>query len=174
MGMWNMEIEEALVTVINNLENGYATGTVWKQIPGVNTTEFGVPTLGSLSKTFGTKTCPKTHLQAIVLASELSITNGAPLSPALRGIQETLIELRHLKDQQNSQLSGPRASAHLLCILPILGIGGGYLLGANPIQIMVSNPVGNLAALAGLLFLLIGSLWTRRLIQNASEQSNFT
>lgn len=168
-----MEIEEALVTVINNLENGYPATAVWKQIPGVNTTEFGVPTLGSLSETFGTKTCPKTHLQAIVLASELSITNGAPLSPALRGIQETLIELRHLQDHQNSQLSGPRTSTRLLCTLPAFGIGGGYLLGADPIQIMVSTPVGNLTALAGLLFLLIGSLWTRRMIQAASKESTF-
>ena len=62
-----------------------------------------------------------------------------------------------------SSLAGPQATARMLALLPVLGIGLGYLLGADPITWFVTDPLGIPVLLAGALLTGAGVLWTRRI-----------
>jgi tight adherence protein B len=67
-----------------------------------------------------------------------------------------------------AELAGPRASAQLLAVLPLVGVGFAAALGAHPVHVLLHTPVGVGCLLAGLLLDATGVLWTRRLVSAAT------
>ena len=65
-----------------------------------------------------------------------------------------------------SQLSGPRATAGLLAVLPVLGLGMGAAMGARPWHVLTATGPGRLALLLGVGFDLLGVMWTERLTRS--------
>ena len=59
--------------------------------------------------------------------------------------------------------AGTRATAGLLAVLPLAGIGVGYGMGADPLHVLLHTPVGAGCLLAALLLQLAGLGWTARL-----------
>jgi tight adherence protein B len=65
--------------------------------------------------------------------------------------------------------AGTRATAGLLAVLPVAGIGVGYGMGADPLAVLLGTPLGAGCALAALLFQVAGLVWTDRLSRLGGE-----
>ena len=60
-------------------------------------------------------------------------------------------------------MAGPRATARLLALLPVLGIGFGMLLGGDPLAWLMTSTIGRLCLAGGILLTLAGLWWTGRI-----------
>ena len=100
------------------------------------------------------------------LASE---TYGASLSPMLKEVIGVSRRRHRATQQLRAQLAAPVAGAKLLAGLPLLGMGLGFLLGANPIAWLLGSPVGWVVALVAIAFETLGLLWVRRIMRSATN-----
>lgn len=66
-------------------------------------------------------------------------------------------------------LAGPRATAQVLSVLPVAGLGLGMLMGADPFGVLLSTPLGALCLGLGAGLTAAGRWWSDRLVRNASE-----
>jgi tight adherence protein B len=66
-------------------------------------------------------------------------------------------------------VSGARASAALLAVLPVLGVAMGVGLGAAPLEVLFHTSVGHGALAAGTVLTAVGVLWTEHLISGAER-----
>ena len=80
----------------------------------------------------------------------------ADLASALRDEQAHRAEV-------TAQLAGPRATARLLAMLPVLGLSLGAALGARPLSFLFGSVPGLACLLAGVDLDAAGLWWTRRL-----------
>jgi len=72
---------------------------------------------------------------------------------------------------REAALAGPQTTARLLLALPLLGLLLGVVLGANPLEVMLSGGVGTMTFLVGALLLLAGRWWISRLVAAAANDS---
>ena len=68
-----------------------------------------------------------------------------------------------------AELAGPRATGKVMAVLPLGGIGMGYLLGGRPIQFLVEGPLGWACLLGGVSLACGGVLWVDQLACVAEE-----
>jgi tight adherence protein B len=64
-------------------------------------------------------------------------------------------------------LAGPRSSAAVLTGLPMLGIGLGAAMGANPLHFLLRTPTGTVTCCAGVLLDAGGVLWMQWILRRA-------
>src|SRR5262249_56441804 len=69
-----------------------------------------------------------------------------------------------------AELAGPRATARLLALLPLVGIAMGQALDAEPLRMLLTTPWGRLALVAGISLEVCGTWWVNR-IANTVERS---
>ncbi|PRW63408.1 type II secretion system F family protein [Actinopolyspora mortivallis] len=72
-----------------------------------------------------------------------------------------------LAREVEAKLAGPRATATVLTGLPVLGLLLGQVSGADPLDVLATDPVGQLLLLVGTVLLCAGVLWIRRLTEAA-------
>ena len=106
------------------------------------------------------------ELAACLLVSERS---GAPLAGVLSRYASALEAAQDADDARSSAWTGPRATVRLLSWLPLGGFGLGFLLGTNPISIVVGTTGGRLAGITGAVFWCAGYFWSRKLVQRAES-----
>ncbi|MET4059813.1 tight adherence protein B [Arthrobacter sp. UYP6] len=106
-----------------------------------------------------------TELAACVSVSERS---GAPLAGVLGRYAAALEVGLDNQAARETAMAGPQATVRLLTWLPAGGMGLGYLLGADPVGILLGSPVGWLAGAAGVVLALIGRVWSRALVRQAA------
>lgn len=106
------------------------------------------------------------ELAACLLVSERS---GAPLAGVLSRYAYALEAAQDADDARKSALAGPRATVRLLSWLPLGGLGLGYLLGTDPVSILVGTTGGRLAGIIGAVFWSAGYFWSRKLVQRAER-----
>lgn len=95
-------------------------------------------------------------------------TAGDGLAAAVDRLADGLRARRAHERAVHAALAGPRASALLLALLPLAGIGLAAGLGADPLRVLFSTPWGTTCLLAGLGLDAGGWWWTRRLTDSAS------
>jgi tight adherence protein B len=98
---------------------------------------------------------------------------GADAGMALAGVLDRVAADLHAEQDHrrtvDTVLAGPRASALMLAGLPLVGIGLGVAMGAQPLDVLTSSPGGQLLCLAGVLLDVAGLLWMRRLLARAER-----
>ncbi|MFT4231458.1 MAG: type II secretion system F family protein [Leucobacter sp.] len=116
----------------------------------------GVPVAAAIARV----DAPEWRLMAAVwlLAEE----SGAPLAPALDRIGAALRALEQLRERRSVLLSGPRATVRLVSALPPLALLLGWLLGFDPLPVLLS-PLGFALLAVGGALLAAGVLWARAL-----------
>jgi len=90
---------------------------------------------------------------------------GAPVADVLDRVAQTVRDAADGRDARVSAMAAPRATARVLAVLPLVGLGLGQLVGASPVQVLVGTPMGRVSAAVGLVFAAAGLLWTRRLMR---------
>jgi tight adherence protein B len=105
-------------------------------------------------------------------ACEVSERLGAPLADLLDRVESDLRSTERARTSVAAQTSGARASAVLLALLPVAGVGLGYSMGADPAHALLRTPFGAVCVLAAMVLQLAGMAWTGRLCRSAVERAS--
>ncbi|SDV03954.1 tight adherence protein B [Microlunatus sagamiharensis] len=107
-------------------------------------------------------------LSDLARAWRVSSSTGAPMAPALEEVAAGLASDESLRSVVSAELSAPRSTGKVMAVLPLVGIGLGYLLGGRPLDWLVAGPLGWACLLLGLLLAAGGVLWIERLARAAA------
>jgi tight adherence protein B len=99
-------------------------------------------------------------------ASELT---GAPLAVLLENYADHLQQELDTEAARRTALAGPRATSVLLTWLPLLGLGLGILMGVDPLGMLLGTAAGWIVLAAGAGLLVLGRVWSRRLVAHAAQ-----
>ncbi len=117
---------------------------------------------------------PATTAQAGVWSSvaaciETAEASGSPLAGVLDRVAAQLEADADAAAARAVALAGPRATAQVLSVLPLAGLGLGMLMGADPLGVLLSTPLGSLCLAVGGALTVAGRSWSARLVRSASE-----
>lgn len=90
-------------------------------------------------------------------------SRGSGLADAVRQLAATARASEDVRVEMEGQLAGPRATARLLSLLPLVGMGLGMMLGADPLGWLLATGPGRLCLAAGALLTAVGAWWTARI-----------
>ncbi|NMH90669.1 secretion system protein [Pseudonocardia bannensis] len=97
----------------------------------------------------------------------LAERHGAPLADLLQGACSDLRWRVAHGRQVRAQLAGPRATATVLTALPVLGLGLGQLMGADPLGVLRDGFPGQVLLVLGVGLVAAGVLWTEHILRTA-------
>lgn len=104
------------------------------------------------------------------VAWQIGEATGSPVAGVLESVALDLEAGDARRRDVAVALAGPRASAVLLGLLPVLGIALGAAMGAQPIGLLFGTSGGQLLCCAGVLLDVAGVLWIRRILRRAVSQ----
>jgi tight adherence protein B len=99
------------------------------------------------------------------LASAVAVaeSGGAPLANVLDRLDEHLRAVDRARAGATAQAAGTRMSAVLLAMLPAAGVGLGYVMGVDPLYVLLRTRLGALCLAGAITLQLAGLAWTTRL-----------
>jgi tight adherence protein B len=105
-------------------------------------------------------------LRGLAACWSLCASTGSGLAAAVERLEAAERDARDRRRAVQAELAGPRATAALLAVLPLIGLllAGG--LGAQPHRVF-ATPVGAACLVLGIGLDLAGLAWTRRLVRRA-------
>ncbi len=145
------------------LRSGASPARAWSRALGVPVDAEGVPDREALAAAVG----GARPARAVVAAARLARDVGAPLGGVLEAVGAALVAQAEADAEREASLAGPQATARVLLWLPALGVVLGTALGADPLATATDGGLGTAAVLLGVLALLAGRAWTRRLVAAA-------
>lgn len=92
---------------------------------------------------------------------------GSGLAAAVERLEEGLRADGAQRRAVQAELAGPRATAALLAVLPAGGLLMAAGLGADPVRMLLTTPLGLACLTGGLLLDGVGLWWTGRLVERA-------
>jgi tight adherence protein B len=95
----------------------------------------------------------------------LAERTGAPAADLLDRIESDARSADRSARTAAAQAAGAQTTAMLLAALPVGGIGLGYLIGADPLAVLLHTPWGAACAVAALLLQCAGLKWAQRLTE---------
>jgi tight adherence protein B len=111
-------------------------------------------------------------LADVAAAWHLAEQTGAPLAVILDRIAGSIqaeVEL----DREVAVEAGPaRATARLMAVLPVFGLGLGLLLGVNPVAVLVGSGIGVACLVGGLSLACCGVWWIERIVSAVDGPSS--
>ncbi|WP_424528431.1 type II secretion system F family protein [Sphaerisporangium viridialbum] len=99
----------------------------------------------------------------------VSLTVGGGLAALVERVGVSLREAEAHRSEVAAQLAGPRSTARLLAILPVLGLLLAAGLGLRPLSFLFGGLAGFACLSAGVLLDLTGVWWTNRLVAHAQR-----
>jgi tight adherence protein B len=102
-------------------------------------------------------------LDQLARAWTLGHRHGLPLAEVLDAVRADLDSRARFARQVLARMAGPRASATILALLPLLGIALGQAMGAHPLHILLATPAGQLLLPVGAALGCAGVAWSAHL-----------
>lgn len=99
-------------------------------------------------------------LRSLNACLRVGIHSGSGLATSVSRLAQSLREAQETRFQLEAELAGPRATARMLAFLPLVGIGLGYLMGAQPLTWLISQPLGWVTLVVGIGLTALGVWWT--------------
>jgi tight adherence protein B len=106
-------------------------------------------------------------LSCLAVACAVAARAGTPLAAVLHTVRADLVADSEVRRAVQTALAGPRTSAMLLALLPVVGIAMGAGMGADPLRVLMHTTPGLIAATLGVLLDLGGVLWSFALARRA-------
>jgi tight adherence protein B len=106
-------------------------------------------------------------LNQISRAWTLANRHGLPLAEVLDAVRGDLETRARFARQLHARMAGPRASATILAVLPVIGLALGEAMGAHPIRVLTTTPAGHLLTLFGVTLVCAGLIWSAHLTKAA-------
>jgi tight adherence protein B len=109
----------------------------------------------------------RADVERLAAAWALADEHGVPLAGLLDGARRDLGWRVRFAARVRAELAGPRATAGVLTGLPLLGLGLGQLVGAAPLDVLRSGPLGQVLLVAGVGLVAAGAAWSDRILRSA-------
>jgi tight adherence protein B len=93
----------------------------------------------------------------------LAESTGAPAADLVERIEADARAAERSRAAAAAQAAGAQATAVLLAALPLGGIGLGYSVGVDPLQVLLHTPLGAACAAGAVALQVVGLLWADRL-----------
>lgn len=106
-------------------------------------------------------------VQRLATAWAASSSRGLPMTDLLQMLRSDLIARADHAARTRAGLAGPRATAMVLALLPMLGIGLGHLMGAAPLAVLLSPGIGSILLVVGAVLVSAGVWWTDCITEKA-------
>jgi tight adherence protein B len=106
----------------------------------------------------------------LAMAWELCQRTGMSLAASLVRVTTELIAETELETVRESELASSLSTGRLLAGLPLVGLGMGFMVGADPLTFLTSGIAGQLCVLGASVFASAGLIWTQRLSQSTDPR----
>jgi tight adherence protein B len=106
-------------------------------------------------------------LRSLAACWSVCSATGSGRPAAVDRLEEGLRADQALRQALAAELAGPRATAGLLAVLPVLGLLLAAALGADPLFVLLHTPLGLVCLVTGVGLDALGVLWTNRLVRRA-------
>jgi len=103
----------------------------------------------------------------VAAAWQVATDAGAPLASTLREFARSLRAIAEIERDITTALAGPRATARLVMVLPVLGVFFGMVLGLNPLAVLFTTTAGLSCLAVGSALMAVAWWWNRRLVAAA-------
>lgn len=103
----------------------------------------------------------------LIRAWSLAQRHGLPLADLLDAVRRDVESSARFAGQAAAKMSGPRASAAILAVLPAAGVVLGEAIGARPLQVLGDTGAGQVLLLVGSALTCVGIAWSVRLTDTA-------
>jgi len=94
---------------------------------------------------------------------QVAAQTGSGLAASVERLARTARRAEEVRGELEAQLAAPRATARLLSALPVIGVGFGVLLGADPVGWLLGSTPGRVCLVVGAGLTLAGAWWTGRI-----------
>ncbi|MGI5126941.1 type II secretion system F family protein [Pseudonocardia sp. CA-107938] len=135
--------------------------------PAATAAALGEDVAGAMRRTATAHPTVAEDLHRLAAAWSLAERHGVPLAELLAGARSDMRWRVRFGASVRAQLAGPRATAAVLTCLPVLGLGLGQLLGANPLQVLRSGLIGQALVVVGVGLAAAGATWSERIMSRA-------
>ena len=103
------------------------------------------------------------HWERLSVCWQLAQTQGLAIVALVRAAQRDIVERERFASGVAAGMAGARATAAILAGLPVLGVGLGQLIGAEPIRFLLSGGLGGWLLVIGVTLACAGLTWSDRI-----------
>lgn len=135
--------------------------------PAAAAADLGDDVPAALRRAAGGQPDVAADVERVAGAWALAERHGIPLAELLAGAQDDIRWGFRFGNTVRAQLAGPRATATVLTVLPLVGLGLGQLLGADPIAVLRGGVLGQILLVVGVALAAAGSSWTEHILRSA-------
>jgi tight adherence protein B len=107
------------------------------------------------------------HWERLAVLWRLAQTHGLAIATLMRAAHRDIVEREQFSARVDAGMAGARTTAAVLAGLPVLGIGLGQLIGAEPLQFLLSGGAGGWLLVVGVTLACCGLLWSDRITGRA-------
>ena len=107
------------------------------------------------------------HRERLALYWGLAQIHGLAIATLMRAAQRDIVERERFSARVDAGMAGARTSAAVLAGLPVLGVGLGQLIGADPFGFLLSGGAGGWLLVVGVTLACCGLLWSDRITGRA-------
>ncbi|MGW1885729.1 type II secretion system F family protein [Streptomyces sp. NPDC001970] len=104
-------------------------------------------------------------LAGLAACWRVSVDGGAGLASGLDRLEAALRSDRDQREGLRAQVAGAWSTVVVLALLPVVGLGLGWALGADPLRVLLHTPVGVGCLLVGGLLEAVGLCWAARIVR---------
>ena len=101
------------------------------------------------------------HWERLAVCWRLAEGHGLAIATLMRTAQQDIVERERFSTRVHAGMAGARATAVVLAALPVVGIGLGQLIGADPVSFLWGG--GGWLLVIGVLLSCVGLLWSDRI-----------
>ena len=94
---------------------------------------------------------------------QLAQDHGLSIATLMHTAQRDIVARERFSAKVEAGMTGARTTAVVLAGLPLLGIGLGELIGAQPVSFLVSTGAGGWLLVIGVTLACVGLLWSDRI-----------
>nr|WP_280420713.1 hypothetical protein [Nocardia carnea] len=111
-----------------------------------------------------------TELARVADAWRVAERHGLALAELLAAARADLAARAKFRSRTEAALAGARATATILAILPVLGIGLGQLMGADPVRVLLFSGIGTYLLPIGAGLACAGLLWADEITHRVTSR----
>lgn len=93
----------------------------------------------------------------------VSVSSGTGFAAAVSRLAASARAAEAVRVDLEGELAGPRATARILVLLPLIGVGFGIMLGSDPLSWLLLSVPGLGCLACGATLTAVGALWTGRI-----------
>ncbi|MFB7531895.1 type II secretion system F family protein [Streptomyces sp. NPDC056178] len=104
-------------------------------------------------------------LAGVAACWRVAVDGGAGLAAGLDRLEGALRSERRRREELRAQLAGAWSTVAVLALLPVLGLGLGAALGADPLAVLLHTPAGLVCLVVGGALEAAGLCWASRIVR---------